>query len=114
MHTRYSTAEFKSTITDIADIIAKNLLGNGSRISYRGNGVFVCIAHTSNNLMLENLKILINNEMINSGMLNSKTMQPKIDLIFGKAKTPGVFAKRDSLSLLQEAINSVEEFVAAA
>ena len=114
MHTRYSTAEFKSTITDIADIIAKNLLGNGSRISYRGNGVFVGIAHTSNNLMLENLKILISNEMINLGMMDSKAIQPKIDLIFGKAKTPGVFAKRDSLALLQEAINSVEEFVAAA
>lgn len=114
MHTRSSTAKFKSTITDIADIIAKNLLGNGSRISYRGNGVFVGIAHTSNNLMLENLKTLINNEMMNLGMLNSKAMQPKIDLIFGKAKTPGVFAKRDSLGLLQEAINSVEESVAVA
>ncbi|MFK5997459.1 MAG: response regulator [Rhodobacterales bacterium] len=114
IHSRTTPAEFKGILTDIAEIISKNLLGNKNFISYRGNGVFVCFAHTSYNVILENMEIFINNEMVNLGTLNRNAAQLKVDLVFGKLKASGIFSKQNALGLLQDAINSVEKSVAMA
>jgi len=108
IYDRCKGAEFEFVITDIADAISENLKGETCFFTYAGNGVFLCVFSRFKDLIQEDLPYLIQDTAMQMGLVFPDGSPLEIRLIQGEPKSPGVFSKPGSLSVLDDAIRDVE------
>lgn len=103
-----SASGFRNILAKVAEAIADNLQFANSFLSYRGDGVFVCVCHRGSTLAHDELEFAIQ-DSLNGLNLVSETGSPlQADVVLGQFVSPGVFAIPGSLSMLLNAVESVE------
>jgi CheY-like chemotaxis protein len=104
-----STAEFKTLIVNVAKSIVDCTDPLGSLLSYRGNGVFLCMNHKgSKQAHLDLEKTLGKKAEAIYGPAPIDGAQPSIQLILGEQVSLGVIFRAGSLAHLRRAIDNVE------
>jgi CheY-like chemotaxis protein len=103
-----SASEFRAILANVADAIADNLKFANSFLSYRGNGVFVCICHSGSTIDPKELEFEIQETLSGLQLVFEDGSPIPLDIVLGQIITPGVFAKPGSLGFLLKAVESAE------
>jgi CheY-like chemotaxis protein len=109
LYAKSSTAEFRDHLADVAQLIVDRADPVGTLLSYRGNGVFLCISHKGSrqahlefeNSLHEKAKPLI-------AILDIVIGQPDFQMIVGEQISLGLMSRSGSLNHMRRAIDKVE------
>ncbi len=108
IYTRCSPSDFVYTITDIGEAIALNVKHLQCLVSYRGDGVFVCVCHHGQHLNTEEFEINVRNTLYGMDLTYEGGASLPVRLVFGNLESAGFFAKQGTLKMLLKAVENVE------
>ncbi len=108
IHKNCNATDFEFAITDFAEAISDNFAGNSRFFTYAGNGVYVCVYNRVKEPISENICLSIQDSVAQMSLVYADGNPLEIRLVSGAIKTPGVFSKHGSLSVLEDAIKSLE------
>lgn len=109
IHASHSAASLQRTLKSVAAAISDHLLHDCNFLSYRGNGVFVCISHRDSAHVHSTLEADLNTAIGEIEMTSENGVSAPIELVVGDLVSLGIFMKSGLLNYLGKAVESVED-----
>ncbi|MFQ5437470.1 MAG: PleD family two-component system response regulator [Paracoccaceae bacterium] len=108
LHETLRASDFCRMLTAVARLMSDRLEAANAFLSYRGNGVFVCISHRLSLFERDDLRQLLVGELRSVRFRNPGGGSLPIDLVVGKTTSPGAFSKPGTLGFLRESVQDCE------
>ena len=112
LHGAMSSSEFRDALHDVANAISKLTKSEESMLSYRGNGVFLCITYGKKNALQTTHDTQLN-QLVGTLQARRRT-DHKLTVVIGESVSTRAFTKFGALFSLNKAIENVEARDAAA
>jgi PleD family two-component response regulator len=108
LYQRYSKIDLFDTLTDIAEIIAENLLGGLFLVAYKGSGNFVCVVDRTTFETPSDLRTSIQTSINQQGFRYSDGNWCKISIFMSEPQRQTILSFGGPLARVDHAISSVE------
>ncbi|MFT5638039.1 MAG: CheY-like chemotaxis protein [Paracoccaceae bacterium] len=109
INTKSTPTEFRELITNVASVILDNTDTVGSLLTYRGNGVFLCMTHKSSKQAHLELENTLQEKACDLPLPYAPDAPlPELQLIVGEQISLSVLFRSGSLAHLRRAIENVE------
>lgn len=106
LHASLSARDMRAMLKTLARVIVDSQTGDGNVVSYRGNGVFLCINQRKTLLPSERLMALINQAMDTERQIRRDT--PLVQVAVGQEVSLGAISRSGALLALRRAVDQVE------
>jgi DNA-binding response OmpR family regulator len=109
LYAKLPVTGFRDLLADIARLIVDRSDPVGTLLSYRGNGVFLCMNHKGNKQAHSELEALLHDKATPVfAALETMPGQPDYQLVVGEQVSLGLMSRSGSLNHLRRAIDKVE------
>jgi len=109
LHDTLSASAFRSALKVVAKTMSENLKFANSFLSYRGNGVFVCVCHRGSLINRSDFEFSLQDTIDQQDFADETGKPAEIDIVLGDPVSPGAFARPGSLGFLITAIEDAEQ-----
>jgi len=109
LHASLSPAVFRTALDAIAKTMSDKLKFANSFLSYRGNGLFVCVCHRGSMIERADFEFSIQDSTNQKQFVDASGKPIDIDIVLGNPVSPGAFARPGSLGFLISAIDNAEQ-----
>lgn len=99
LHAEHRPAEFVARLRLVGEALSEATEGESSVLSYRGNGMFLCVGHRRSNLTPEDVERHVNDSILAGQGLS---------VIVGDRSSLGAFTRFGSLQSIHKAVAAVE------
>lgn len=106
LHAQLSSSSFRDLLHDVGESLSKATKKDGNMLSYRGNGVFLCISHGRNKTIVPGAEIQLN-QMIGT-LLARRQLGVEVRVVIGDGIAMRSITKSGALYSLNKAIENVE------
>lgn len=106
LHRVLSSRELRSTLKTVAEVIAENMREPGNLVTYRGNGVFLCICHRRPPVPVSERELQINAELAEAGP--PLPGREEIQVIAGRDVSLVSISRAGALLALRKAVEAIE------
>jgi DNA-binding response OmpR family regulator len=109
LYAKLPVSGFRDLLADMARLIVDRSDPVGTLLSYRGNGVFLCMNHKGNKLAHSELEAQLHDKATPVfAALETTPGQPDYQLVVGEQVSLGLMSRSGSLNHLRRAIDKVE------
>ncbi len=109
VYAKMSVAGFRDLIGDVARLIVDRADPVGTLLSYRGNGVFLCMNHRGSKQAHNDLETRLYDKAASLfAELTPDTELPDLQLVVGEQVSLGLMSRSGSLNHMRRAIDKVE------
>lgn len=107
LHETLSAREMRVLLKGVAQVLADQLAEAGNLVSYRGNGVFLCVNHHKTPVSGPQREIQLNHALIDNATLSP--LQCDIRLVAGGEVSLVSISRAGALMALRKAVDAIEQ-----
>ncbi len=106
LHLSMSSGDFRDVLQDTAFTISKLTKNTGNVLSYRGNGIFLCISDSKKKVPLASMELQLN--QLVATMLARRQFKQEVHLLVGESFAMRSITKLGALYALNKAVENTE------